>query len=71
MIRTRPDVDPKRRYNVRETYEALGVTRPTIKKYEREGHISFSVLKAGNFKFCLGSQIIRCWERTYLGKRGA
>ena len=66
MIPTKPVCDPDRRYKQKEAAEILGVERHTIKRWENDGCIRFTVRKAGRAKFTTGRQIIKCWEATYL-----
>ena len=66
MVSIKPNCDPDRRYNQREAAELLGVERHTIRRWELEGCIRFSVRKAGRTKFTTGRQILRCWEATYM-----
>lgn len=66
MTNTRPNVDPAGRYNQRQTAEALQVDRHTVRRWENEGHISFSIHKASRRKYTTGKQIIKCWEASYL-----
>lgn len=66
MISVRPVCDPDRRYSQKEAAELLGVERHTVRRWEQDGWIRFSVRKAGRAKFTTGKQIIKCWEMTYL-----
>lgn len=66
MTNTRPNVEPDLRYNQRETAEALKVDRHTVRRWEIEGHISFTIHKASRRKFTTGKQILKCWEACYL-----
>ena len=66
MVQVKPTCDPDRRYSQREAAELLGVERHTIRRWELDGCIRFSVRKAGRTKFTTGQQILRCWEATYM-----
>ena len=66
MVQVKPTCDPDRRYSQREAAELLGVERHTIRRWELDGCIRFSVRKAGRAKFTTGQQILRCWEATYM-----
>ena len=66
MVQAKPTCDPDRRYSQREAAELLGVERHTIRRWELDGCIRFSVRKAGRTKFTTGWQILRCWEATYM-----
>lgn len=66
MVSIKPTCDPDRRYSQREAAELLGVERHTIRRWELDGCIRFSVRKAGRAKFTTGWQILRCWEATYM-----
>jgi predicted site-specific integrase-resolvase len=66
MISIRPNVNPEQRYNQREAAEALQVGRHTIRRWELEGHIYFTIHKASRRKFTTGKQILKCWEACYL-----
>ena len=66
MVQVKPTCDPDRRYSQREAAELLGVERHTIRRWELDGCIRFSVRKAGRAKFTTRRQILRCWEATYM-----
>ena len=66
MVQVKPTCDPDRRYSQREAAELLGVERHTIRRWELDGCIRFSVRKAGRTKITTGRQILRCWEATYM-----
>ena len=66
MVQVKPTCDPDRRYSQREAAELLGVERHTIRRWELDGCIRFSVRKAGRTKFTTGRQILKCWEANYL-----
>lgn len=66
MTCTRPRVEPDGWYNITETAKALGVDRHTVQRYAKQGHLRFSVRKAGRRKVASGKEIVRCWERMYL-----
>lgn len=66
MVQVKPTCDPDRRYSQREAAELLGVERHTIRRWELDGCIRFSVRKAGRTKFTTGRQILKCWEATYM-----
>lgn len=66
MTPTKPVCEAERRYSQKEAAEILGVERHTIRRWENDGCIRFSIRKAGRVKFTTGRQIIKCWEATYL-----
>lgn len=67
MTTTKPICEPTGRYSQTEAAALLGVERHTVRRWERQGLISFGVRMVGGRKFTTGKQIVWCWEAAYLG----
>lgn len=57
MLCRTPNVDPQRRYNIKEFCEQLGVCRDTIRKYTKNGVIVPIVITCREIYY-LGSEIM-------------
>lgn len=64
MTPLQPAVDPNGRYSTVETTKALGISRPTLRTYAKNGLIKYGIRKSNGRKFFTGSEIIRLWKAT-------
>ena len=65
MTSIEPQVSPMGRYSVKETCQALGICRETLRKYTESGHISVSHRKTNMRPYYLGKAIIKFWQLSY------
>lgn len=57
-----PKVNKGGRYTVKQTAEALGIHRNTLRHYTKQGLIKCGFRKANYRKFYEGREIIRFWK---------
>lgn len=66
MTTTEPKVNTADKYELKETAEAMDVSKATILRWTRNGALQLGgVKKTNNRKFWYGRDIIRAWRATY------
>ncbi|MGM9688272.1 MAG: MerR family transcriptional regulator [Alloprevotella sp.] len=66
MVTSRPECDPKGRYNMIQAARILGVSKKTVRRWELNGFINFHTRLGVRSRYTSGAQIIKCWEDMYL-----
>lgn len=66
MTSIEPNVNPLGRYTIKETCQALGICRETLRKYTESGYISVNHRKTNMRPYYLGRAIIKCWQSSYV-----
>ena len=61
MTRPKPDVDPKRRYSVKEICVMLNICRDTVRKYTANETI-VCIRVTSREIYYLGSEVLILWE---------
>lgn len=61
MKRNKPDIDPYRRYNIKEVCDKLSICRDTVRKYTSLGVI-VCIRVTSREIYYLGSEIMILWE---------
>ena len=65
MTYQEPDVLPTGRYSIKETCNALGISRETLRKYTTMGLIRFGMRRITGKKFYSGKDIVNFWRATF------
>lgn len=65
MTNVEPQVTPTGRYSVKETCQALGICRETLRKYTENGHISVKHRPTNMRPYYLGRAILEFWKLSY------
>lgn len=65
MTYQEPDVLPMGRYSIKETCNALGISRETLRKYTTMGLIRFGMRRNTGKKFYSGKDIVNFWKATF------
>ena len=65
MTYQEPDVLPMGRYSIKETCNALGISRETLRKYTTMGLIRFGMRRNTRKKFYSGKDIVSFWKATF------
>ena len=53
------------RYSIKETCNALGISRETLRKYTTMGLIRFGMRRSTGKKFYSGKDIVSFWKATF------
>jgi DNA-binding transcriptional MerR regulator len=53
------------RYSIKETCNALGISRETLRKYTTMGLIRFGMRRNTGKKFYSGKDIVNFWRATF------
>ena len=64
MINVTPDINPSARYNITKSALILGITRATLRNWEHQGKIRYSMTKEG-VKYLTGAQLKKIWDKCW------
>lgn len=62
MTKTKPNVEPEGKYELKAAAEALGIHKATLCKYHRDGLIKATLRRCNHRTIYSGAEIIRFWN---------
>lgn len=62
MTTTEPAVSPTGLYELRDAARLLGVSKASVLRWTRQGHMPCSIRKANNRRVWTGQTILRMWK---------
>lgn len=62
MVNIEPRVDPEGHYSLKETYELLGISRSTLRRYVKDRRIRTRTHRETGRSLVTGKEIRRFWK---------
>lgn len=65
MTKTKPEIIPTARLELRQAAEALEVHKSSIIRWTTSGKLKCGIRKSNGRKYLLGSDLIKFWQAEY------